>query len=665
MPARNGLLTPEQLGRKTLSLTGFQWGRFPFYPLDQDIHNLNEGYRLLYGGIDSAGVTERATDVTATMAAVAQTHAIESACPIVLRDLFLVADSERRLFDRSDLGVNPASAAGEAQIRARLVALHEHLLGVTLGSDHADIQAGFDLFRAVHAQRVAADPAGAGAWFPGPNVRCAFWQDLRFFAGIDDAVLTFDAATGEPDFDFGRALSLLEAADLGDPGYIAQTLGNRTGGAADGLQVPVPMNRRDMLRALAVAGSLGSGFRIPLAHAADYSGRYFVFVQADGGWDPTSFCDPKVNVGGRIINNWAETDAPGQAGNIAYAPVAGNAAFFNKYFERMLVINGVDAQTNAHSVGKTHNWSGRNSEGFPTMTALLAAHYAPPEFSMPYLTFGGFSNTAGVARFTRLDRPELVRNVANPALSPEPAEPYLPDSEWSLLQAHTDAQLARLQAQQGQTPRAARQRSFYRSAFGSTSGLAAFADALPADNELLAPEPAGPVNSTLKRQAQILLTAFAANTAVSADMYLGGFDTHDNHDADSSALLTNLTESVDFLWEEAERLNLADRLVVVMASDFGRTNAYNADNGKDHWPIGSVIVMEKNVHWGNRVAGATTPLHFAQPISPATLTVDDANGTVIFPRHVHKALRSYLGIGTAEVAAPFPFVNTEDFAFFT
>ena len=135
------------------------------------------------------------------------------------------------------------------------------------------------------------------------------------------------------------------------------------------------------------AGAAASGFRLPLVHAADHRGKLFVFVQADGGWDPTSFCDPKANTPGEpVINHWAERDEVRQAGRIPYAPFARNQAFFEKYHRRMLVINGVDAQTNSHTVGIVHNWSGRNSEGYPTTTALLCgALCAGPAGSVPEL----------------------------------------------------------------------------------------------------------------------------------------------------------------------------------------------------------------------------------------------------------------------------------------
>ena len=155
----------------------------------------------------------------------------------------------------------------------------------------------------------------------------------------------------------------------------------------------------------------------------------------------------------------------------------------------------------------------------------------------------------------------------------------------------------------------------------------------------------GKYRSNLRRQAQLTVLAFKTRVSVSADLWLGGFDTHASHDRDHGWLLGNLTDSVDYLWDYAEAHGIADRLVVVMGSDFGRTNFYNSGDGKDHWPIGSFVIMEKNQSWTNRAIGVTDELHFAQKVNPETLERDDKNGTIIYPKHVHKALRSYLGVG--------------------
>ena len=57
-------------------------------------------------------------------------------------------------------------------------------------------------------------------------------------------------------------------------------------------------------------------------------------------------------------------------------------------------------------------------------------------------------------------------------------------------------------------------------------------------------------------------------------------------------------------------------------------------------------------------------LQRAQEARQRTLERDDAKGTIIYPKHVHKALRRYLGIENTPGARRFPFGNTEDFAFF-
>lgn len=428
------------------------------------------------------------------------------------------------------------------------------------------------------------------------------------------------------------------------------------------------MNRRRFMQVMLGAGT-ASGFRVPLANAADYSGKLFVFIQADGGWDPTSFCDPKTNVAGEpIINHWAESGEVRQAGNIRYAPFANNQAFFDKYYQRMLVVNGVDAQTNSHSAGVVHNWSGRISEGYPTTTALLAAHNGAG-LSMPYLSFGGFSNTAGVAVFTRLNNPNEIRNIAKPELQlGDPARrPFFNSDDWKSITSHRDTRMERLAAAPNLLPRDARSRELYAAALepDAAEGLRTFADMIPATAELQEIEEFNLFRSRLKRQVQLTMLAFKAGVAVSADLRLGGFDTHDLHDQDQGWLLGNLTDSVDYLWDYAELQGLADRLVVVMGSDFGRTNKYNAELGKDHWPIGSFIVMEKNRTWTNRVVGETDELHFARKINPTTLQRDDAAGTLIHPKHIHKALRKYLGVADTPESQRFPFNNTAELPLFS
>ena len=132
------LLGPEELARKTLALTGFQWGRvregaFPWRGLHAQrwsaLTDPEDGYALLYGGIDSDGVTERAPDITAVMAGVAQAHALQSSGPIVMREFYLLPEEERLLFAGINADVTPVTEFGDtfeiaATSRSEIETLH-------------------------------------------------------------------------------------------------------------------------------------------------------------------------------------------------------------------------------------------------------------------------------------------------------------------------------------------------------------------------------------------------------------------------------------------------------------------------------------------------------------------------------------------------------------
>ena len=121
------LLTPEELARKTDALTGVQWERRinQQWPYLKWPSGLTDEYRLLYGGIDSDGVTKRARDLTAVMAGVAKRHAMQIACAVVTRDFYLRTGSEQRLL----AGIDKHTTAPDA-IRGKLVELHDKLFGV-------------------------------------------------------------------------------------------------------------------------------------------------------------------------------------------------------------------------------------------------------------------------------------------------------------------------------------------------------------------------------------------------------------------------------------------------------------------------------------------------------------------------------------------------------
>ena len=136
----------------------------------------------------------------------------------------------------------------------------------------------------------------------------------------------------------------------------------------------------------------------PRSSYAPYEGKLFLFVNAAGGWDPTSLCDPKgaaYEDDPERMNNYLAADIE-EAGNIRYAPVAGNNAFFQKYYERTLVVNGIDMRTNGHEAGNRHTWSGRLSEGYPCMAAFFAGAFGAEQPLMLMIPIPNNSATGSV-----------------------------------------------------------------------------------------------------------------------------------------------------------------------------------------------------------------------------------------------------------------------------
>ena len=428
----------------------------------------------------------------------------------------------------------------------------------------------------------------------------------------------------------------------------------------------VRFTRRSILQRLACAGAAGMlcGVSGRAQAVNSYSGKLLVNLQLLGAMDVTSCADPKSNVAGKpVINNWAATAAPGMAGNIGFATFAANAAFFNKYYRDILVINGVDAQTNSHSVGIIHNWSGRNTEGFPSLTALFAAANQSG-MPMPYLNFGGFSATQGVTSVTQIGKISVLQNLVEPDVAESSKKLYQPDADWQRIVAMHSAGMAARSAVNTTMEGARLQQQLYVDALTRSSAISDFSSLLPAAADLQPTRKAGTVTSSLHQQMQVSLLAFKAGVSLSADVFEPGFDTHDNHDTRLSDALTNITDAIDYFWTYAASLGIADRVVLVVGSDFGRTPYYNSANGKDHWPIGSVMVMQQKASFTNRVVGLTDSGHNALKINPQTLLADNTNGVILRPEHVHKALRKNLGIDSAAATKLFPFSTTEDVAIF-
>ncbi len=133
------MLTPEQVERKLAAVFGEKWGR------------LDGQLAMLYGGIDSKEVTERATDPSGAMGAIQRIFSNDVACKQVARDFGRPA-AQRRLFTSVEPDVLPgASPEADQAIRKTIRHLHQRILGRYDAAGSTEVDRTFKLFAGIVA----------------------------------------------------------------------------------------------------------------------------------------------------------------------------------------------------------------------------------------------------------------------------------------------------------------------------------------------------------------------------------------------------------------------------------------------------------------------------------------------------------------------------------
>ena len=133
------MLSPEQVERKVKAVFAARWGK------------LQDQMAVLYGGIDSQEVTERAADPSGAMGAIQRLMSNDVACRHTLRDFALKA-TDRRLFPGIESDVLPGSSPeADGAIRRAIVHLHGLILGRPDAADSDEVARTFDLFAGVVA----------------------------------------------------------------------------------------------------------------------------------------------------------------------------------------------------------------------------------------------------------------------------------------------------------------------------------------------------------------------------------------------------------------------------------------------------------------------------------------------------------------------------------
>ena len=137
------MLAPEQVERKVAAIFGRPWGK------------MDDQLGMLYGGIDSKEVTERAADPSGAMGAIQRILANDVSCRETAMD-FSRPPADRRLFLNIEPDVLPGSSPeADTKIRMTIAHLHERVLGRYDAPDSPEVDRTYKLFAGV-----VADAAG-------------------------------------------------------------------------------------------------------------------------------------------------------------------------------------------------------------------------------------------------------------------------------------------------------------------------------------------------------------------------------------------------------------------------------------------------------------------------------------------------------------------------
>ena len=352
------------------------------------------------------------------------------------------------------------------------------------------------------------------------------------------------------------------------------------------------INRRHFLQGLGAI--LGSSMMPAPLWSNPYSNRKFLFIHAQGGWDPLCVFAPQFDDSSIQMEAQAE---PITLGNLRLVDGPGRSsvkAFFNQYASRSIVFNGVSTRSVNHETCEAVALTGSTSTDRSDWATHIAAAHAQTT-TLPHLALSGtvFSGDLGV--FVSRTEGSLQTLLSGEIL--EESEPYtepldtgasrivqsfLRKRAQKITQKHPTHTLpAQLQEAQIRAHKLWKQRG--KVSFNAEDGLVG--------------------------QAREAIKAMSLNICQCATLSTeGDWDTHNDNSEQNQMfddLFSQLSQVMNLLetTQDAQGVPMSKNTVVVVMSEMGRTPAYNLTGGRDHWPFTSFLMVGEGIHGGQVVGG--------------------------------------------------------------
>jgi uncharacterized protein (DUF1501 family) len=313
--------------------------------------------------------------------------------------------------------------------------------------------------------------------------------------------------------------------------------------------------------------------------------------------------------------------------------------FFDAYAGRTAIINGINTRSTSHDQSRQLVMTGYLD---PTKAdfAVMAAHHNGIEMPLPHLlvsgqsfggAFAGLSGRVGgqlgqVLTYNRI--PSHTQAGRNQMGVSTVAEGYI--------QAALDAQRT-IDAESS----VAGKIEAYRDASVRADRLVTLARSLPRDT--------GDGAALGTSLALAFRSGLTTSVTINAE---GGFDTHSDNTQQNqhwNDLFAFLKDLADTLASEpgVASPSMLDETTIVFCSEFGRTPELNGDNGKDHHPFTSMILVGKRVR-GGTTAGSTDGEQEGVKTNFSTGQRDDVNGLVIDVQNVVAGLVTLVGANASD-----------------
>ena len=375
------------------------------------------------------------------------------------------------------------------------------------------------------------------------------------------------------------------------------------------------MNRRSVLiSGLGACAAMG----IPSVLANESSKRQYIFVFAQGGWDPTrvfvdAFSNPFVS-----MEPGAQPSSQGNVSFVSHPQRPSVDQFFGNYHEKALICNGVQVRSIAHEICTRIAFTGGTSGSGADWATILGTEQAQ-EYTIPHMVLGGPSfsgsygyNTVHTGNNAQLDELlsgeiSLRNEVPLNALS-VPVRQKIDSYLQQRYQARAnnalygvDAQLSQKMLSSAQAAEALKEQR-YSMSFASGVGLG--------------------------QQVDLAIEALSRGmTRCVSLVHQGvnnlGWDSHADNDATQSTLFESLFAGLVRLMTRLHSTRdssgqlLSENTTIMVFSEMGRTAQLNATQGKDHWPYTSVLLWGEGFSSAG-VVGAFDDLYQGVPIDPTT-----------------------------------------------